>query len=31
VGDSQRKAVEKLAGILRPIAPKSKARGEWIQ
>ncbi len=31
VGDSQRNAVEKLAAILRPNAPKSKPDGEWIQ
>jgi integrase len=31
VGDSQRKAVEKLASILRPNAPKSEPDGKWIQ
>jgi integrase len=31
VGDSQRDAVEKLAAILRPNAPKLKPDGEWIQ
>ncbi len=31
VGDSQRKAVEKLAAILRPNAPKPKPDCEWIQ
>ena len=31
VGDSQRDAVEKLAAILRPSAPKSGPDGEWIQ
>jgi integrase len=31
VGDSQRNAVEKLAAILRPNAPKSGPDGEWIQ
>jgi integrase len=31
VGNSQRDAVEKLAAILRPNAPKLKPDGEWIQ
>ncbi len=31
VGDSQRNAVEKLAAILRPNAPKSEPDGKWIQ
>jgi integrase len=31
IGDSQRGAVEKLAAILRPNAPKSKPDSEWIQ
>ena len=31
VGDSQRNAVEKLATILRPNAPKSEPDGKWIQ
>jgi len=31
IGDSQRNAVEKVAQILRPDAPKSKTVGEWIQ
>lgn len=31
VGNSQRDAVEKLAAILRPNAPKSESDGEWIQ
>jgi integrase len=31
VGDSQRDAVEKLAAILRPNAPKLKPDTEWIQ
>jgi integrase len=31
VGDSQRDAVEKLAAILRPTAPKSEPDGKWIQ
>jgi integrase len=31
VGNSQRDAVEKLAAILRPNAPKSKSDDEWIQ
>jgi integrase len=31
LGDSQRKAVEKVAAILRPNAPKLKPDGEWIQ
>ena len=31
VGDSQRNAVEKLAAILRPNAPKSEPGGKWIQ
>jgi hypothetical protein len=30
VGNSQRDAVEKLAGILRPNAPRLKPDGEWI-
>jgi len=31
IGNSQRDAVEKLAGILRPNAPRLKPDGEWIQ
>jgi integrase len=31
IGDSQRNAVEKIAEILRPDAPKSEGSGEWIQ
>jgi integrase len=31
IGDSQRKAVERVAEILRPDAPKSETSGEWIQ
>ena len=31
VGDSQRNAVEKLAEVLRPNAPKKKPVSEWIQ
>lgn len=31
VGDSQRNAVEKVAQLLRPDAPKSGKSGEWIQ
>jgi integrase len=31
VGSSQRDAVEKLAAILRPNAPKLRPDGEWIQ
>jgi integrase len=31
VGNSQREAVEKLAAILRPNAPKLKPDGKWIQ
>jgi integrase len=31
VGDSQRDAVERLAAILRPTAPKSGPDGKWIQ
>ena len=31
VGNSQRHAVEKLAAILRPNAPKLKPDGKWIQ
>jgi integrase len=31
IGDSQRNAVEKVAQILRPDAPKLETTGEWIQ
>jgi len=31
VGDAQRNAVEKVAQLLRPDAPKSGNSGEWIQ
>jgi integrase len=31
IGDSQRSAVEKVAEILRPDAPKLESAGEWIQ
>jgi integrase len=31
IGDSQRNAVERVAQILRPDAPKLEASGEWIQ
>jgi integrase len=31
IGDSQRKAVERVAQILRPDAPKLETTGEWIQ
>jgi integrase len=31
IGDSQRNAVEKLAELLRPIAPKSESEGRYIQ
>ena len=31
VGNSQRDAVEKLATILRPNAPKLQSEDEWIQ
>ncbi len=31
IGDSQRNAVEKVAQILRPNAPKSQEPGKWIQ
>lgn len=31
VGDSQRNAVNKVAEVLRPNAPKSEDSGEWIQ
>jgi integrase len=31
VGDSQRNAVEKLAELLRPVAPKSESAGQLIQ
>ena len=31
VGDAQRNAVERVAQLLRPDAPKSGNSGEWIQ
>jgi integrase len=31
LGDSQRAAAEKVAEVLRPIAPKTNEQGEWIQ
>ena len=31
IGDSQRNAVEKLAELLRPDAPKSDSAGQYIQ
>ncbi len=31
IGDAQRRAVEKVARILRPVAPKSEDSDEWIQ
>ena len=31
VGESQRKAVEKVAEILAPVGPKGDALGKWIQ
>lgn len=31
IGDSQRTAVEKLAELLRPLAPKSESEGQFIQ
>jgi integrase len=31
IGDSHRSAVEKVAQILRPDAPKTESTGEWIQ
>jgi hypothetical protein len=31
IGDSQRNAVERVAQILRPDAPKLETSGEWIQ
>ena len=31
IGDSQRNAVERVAQILHPDAPKSETSGEWIQ
>ncbi len=31
VGESQRKAVERVAEIVAPVGPKSDAAGEWIQ
>lgn len=31
IGDSQRTAVEKLAALLRPNAPKSESEGQYIQ
>jgi integrase len=31
IGDSQRNAVERVAQILRPDAPKTETSGEWIQ
>jgi len=30
IGDSQRRAVEKVAEILRPTAPNSEALGKWV-
>ncbi len=30
IGDSQRKAVEKVAECLRPIAPKTQPDGQWV-
>ncbi len=31
IGDSQRNAVERVAELLRPNAPKSQGEGKWIQ
>ena len=31
VGDSQRHAVEKIAAILRPNAPKNGKANEWVR
>jgi integrase len=31
LGEAQRNAVEKVAEVLRPTAPKSEEAGKWIQ